>query len=346
VGAVRGKEGRLRLTGLSALAAALACLAACEHAQPFGPADLGPNLPFSQGFPRQLTFSPLGDLAPAWLPDESGILYSYQRLDRAGHDACLGILPAEGGHLVRSICHGSGLDADSVSALREPAVGPAGLLAYVRESSRPGAPAPRSRELVVATLDAPDPGRAVRVFPYSASDGSLHQTAAYLHWVNAATLVYLAEQVTYTSPPLPVDTLYTPIEVVRLDLFGDTGVVSVVPGTANATSVTVDTAGAIYYTLAGDSRVLRIPPGGGTGNLLFDFEPLGPVRDVQIQGNTLVAVTCCGLFRADLAAHTLVEIAASPSLSPERLALSPSGTRLVVQARDTAAANLWLFQVP
>lgn len=331
---------------MPALAAALVCLGACEHARPFGAADLGPNVPFSQGFPRQLTFSPLGDLAPAWLPDGSGIIYSYQRLDRSDHDRCLGILPAEGGQIVRSICHQLAHDADSANTLWEPAVGPAGLLAYVRESSALGAPAPRSRELVVATLDDPDPGRVVRAFPYTAPDGSLHTTAAYLHWVNAATLVYLAEQVTYTTPPLPADTLYTPIEVARLDLFGDSGVVSVVPGTTDATSVTVDTAGAIYFTLIGDSRVYRIPSGGGAASTFYDFGVLGPVSDVEVRDGTVVAVVGGSLYRADLGAGTVAAIPAPNSLPLVRPALSPAGTRLVAQALRSGSADLWLLEIP
>ncbi len=326
-------------------AAVLGLAAACEHAQPFGAPDLGSNVPVTQGLPLRLTFSPLGDLAPAWLPDGSGIIYSYQPLERRDGDRCLGILPGAGGHLVRSICHASAFDAYSTNTLWEPAPGPGGLLAYVRENSAPFAPAPRSRELIVASLDAPDPGRVVRSFPYTAPDGTLHESAMYLHWVDDRTLVYLAEHVTYFTPPQVPDTVYTPVGIALLSVGPESSTVTVVPGTANATSVTADSAGAIYYTLAGDSRVLRIPPGGGAAAPLFDFEPLGPVSNVQVAGNTLVAVTCCGLYGEDLASATLKPIAAPGGLTLERLALSPAATLVVVQARDTAASDLWLLRL-
>jgi hypothetical protein len=332
-----------------ALAGVLCLPAACEHAQPFRAADLGPNVPFSQGLPRQLTFGPLGDLAPAWLPDGYGVLYSFQRLDDAHHDRCLGVLPAEGGQRIRTICHASAFTADSTTTLWEPAAGPAGLLAYVRESSRPGALVPRSRELVVASLDAPDPGRPVRSFPYVAPSGALHETAAYVHWVNDSTLVYLAEHVSYLLPPAAPgpETLYAPVEVAFLTLGQNSSAVAVVPGTANATSVTADSSGAIYYTLAGDSRVYRIVPGGGGAGILFDFGALGPAGDVQVQGTTLVAVVGGALYRQDLAGAFAVRGSlAIDALRFARPALSPSGARVVTEARRSRAADLWLLQVP
>ena len=341
---VRALVNALRRLCVVSVAATL--LAACEHAQPFGGADLGPNVPFSQDFPRRLTFNPPGDIAPAWLPDGSGIIYSYQRLDRADHDRCLGILPAEGGHIGRSICHRLPLDADSTNTLWEPSVGPGSLLAYVRESSGLRAPAPQSRELVVAALDDPEPGRVVRSFPYTAPGGSLHEYAAYLHWVDDHTLVYLAEHVAYTFPPLGYDTLYTPIEIAQLTLSADSVVVSVVPGTLGATSVTVDTAGAICYTRSGDSRVYRIARGGSAAAVLFDFGGLGSARDVQVRSNTLVAVVGGALYRVDLAASAAVPIPASGPLGPARPALSPSGARVVAESRRFGAADLWLLQVP
>ena len=56
-----------------AWAVAALLLGSCEHAQPFGAADLGPNAPFSTAFPRQLTFDTAGDyLLRVQANDESG----------------------------------------------------------------------------------------------------------------------------------------------------------------------------------------------------------------------------------------------------------------------------------
>lgn len=320
----------------TALLPAALLLASCEHAQPFGAADLGPNAPFSTALPRQLTFDTAGDLAPAWLSDASGIIYSFQRYDRADRDRCLAVLPAEGGHAVQTICHRSVLDSDSTNSLWSPAVGPGGVLAYVRESSRPLGPAPASRELVVATLGDPDPGRVIRTLPYTAPDGAIHSTATHLAWVDAQTLVYLAENVLYTFPPLPYDTILTPVEAVRISLAGDSVALSVLPGTAGATSVTADAAGAIYYTLLGDSKIYRLDAGGGAAAVVYDFGPTGAVRDVVAAGGKLFAVaghrtaadSGGDVYLVDPAAGTATAISSQGALWFRRPAVSPSGARI------------------
>jgi hypothetical protein len=330
------------------LVGALAWCVSCEHAQPFGAADLGPNVPFSTAFPRQLTFSVGGDLAPAWLPDGSGIIYSFQRYDRADRDRCLGILPAEGGQVVQTICHRPTFDLDSTNSLWSPAVGPGGVLAYVRESSVPGGPAPSSRELVVASLGNPDPGRVVRTLPYTAPDGQLHATATHLCWVDAQTLVYVAEQVLYTFPPMATDTILTPIEAVRISLAGDSVTLSVLPGTTNASSVTADSAGTIYYTILGDSRIFRFNSAGGAPAVAYDFGGLGAPTDVQVRGTVVVAVVGGQLYRADLAAGTALRIPGPGLLRLRRPALSPSRSGIAVEAAAASRgqADLWLLQAP
>jgi hypothetical protein len=329
-----------------AVAAAIV-LGACEHAQPFGAADLGPNVPFSTALPRQLTLSAAGDVTPAWLPDGSGIIYSFQRLDRSDHDRCLGILPAEGGQRVRTICHQSPLDADSTNALWSPAVGPGGVLAYVRESARIGLYAPQSRELVVASLQNPDHGRVVRTFPYITPDGQLHVSASHLQWVDAWTLVYVAEDVFYFTRTLPYDTVTSPLEIVRLSLAGDSVVMSVVPFTSNGSSVAVDSAGSIYFTRLFDSRVWRLVPGAPAPAVVYNFGTAGIARDVQVRGNVLVATVGGQLYRVDLTSLTAVGIPPVDSLIFAYAALSPAGTRVVAEAYGlTGGADLWLFQVP
>jgi hypothetical protein len=337
----------MRLLRAGLVVCAVAALAACEHAQPFGAASLGPNVPFSTTFPRRLTFDAGGDLAPAWLPDGSGIIYSFQRYDRADLDRCLAVLPAEGGHAVRTICHRSPFDDDSTNTLWSPAVGPGGVLAYVRESSTRGGLAPSSRELVVATLDDPDPGRVIRTLPYFAPDGSLHATATHLTWVDAQTLVYVAESVLYTFPPAATDTILTPIEAVRISLAGDSVALSLLPGTAGANSVTADSAGAIYYTRLGDSRIYRLDPGGGAASVAHDFGAVGPASDVQVRGNVLVAVAGGSLYRVDLVGGAVAPFVPPDTLALRRPALSPSGTRVAAEAHASSGlSNLWLLEVP
>ena len=332
-----------RAAALASLAL-LAAAGACEHAQPFV-AAVEPDVPFDTTFPRRLTFSPSGDVEPAWLPDGSAIVYALSPGGPNG-DQCLGILPAEGGHLQSMICHRL-FDADSTVLLRDPAVGPGGLLAYLRESSAAGALVPTAIELVVASMTAPDPGRVLLRFPFTSADGVLHGSLAGLHWLPDGELVYVAQQVTFTGPPLAVDTVYAPLRIERLAMVGDSAVVTAVPGTANATSLAVDTSGVLYFTLAGDSRVYRMDPGAASPSVWFDFGGAGAADGVQVHGNLLVALAGGTLFRVDVAADTVTAIAVPGSLSLSRPALSPSGSRVVAEAAGPGEfPDLWLFQVP
>lgn len=330
-----------------ALAPTLAALAACEHAQPFGAASGEPNVPYTAAFPRQLTFNTAADLSPSWLPDGSGIIYSFS-LAQADNDLCLGILPGEGGHRLRTICHTpvEG-DADSTNALSEPAVGPGGALAYLRASSMLGALAPSRLELVAATLSAPEPGRVVIRFPYTAADGLLHASASHLHWLSATALVYLAEQVVYFTHGSFADTVVSPLEIVRVSLAGDSAALTLVPGTAGATSLTVDSAGAIIYTLTGDTRVYRLASAGGAPGVLYDFGSAGIPSDVQVSGRVIVAIIGGRLTRATVGDSVVVPIP-SPDTTQvlRRPALASSGARVVVQMSGSRPSNLWLLEVP
>ena len=354
--------------GLLAALPLLAGLAACEHAQPFGAADLGPNVPFSTEIPRQLTFNAGPDRDPAWLPDGSGMIYAFG-LDRADHDQCLGILPPDGGHRLQSICHvPAHADADSTNVLSNPAAGPGGQVAYLRENSLVGALAPTTRELVVAALSRPDPGRVVLVLPQLAPDGQRVNRLSHLHWLAAGSLVFLAEQVTYAQTP--TDTVETPIEVMRLDFTDTSSTLSVVPNTLGATSVAVSTRATLYVTMQGDSVVYEVEPASGQSAPLFDFGSLGAASDAQVAGTRLVAVA--GALTATLRLGLLVSVdLTSGTVSPVSStsttvfyrvpALDPSGSRVVAESRDVTffkpsefspvidtivgtASDLWLFQ--
>lgn len=325
--------------------AALLGLAACDHAQPFA-GYVEPNAPFDSASPSRITFNASGDVEPAWLPGDSGIIYSLSS-GQPNLDQCLGVLPPDGGHLVRIVCHDLS-DPDSTSLLREPAAGGGGRLAYLRESSPVIAAAPVI-ELVVATMAAPDPGRVVRRFPYTDAGGVLHGSAGSLRWLPDGALVYIAEQLTFTVAPLPVDTIATPLWIERLDFVGDSAVATVIPGTAGATSLAVDSAGALYFTLPGDSVVYRLATGGGGGtpSPWYDFGGAGAASGVQVRGNLLVAFGGTDLYRVDVAANTRTLIVPPGAEQLSQPALSPSGTRLVVQAAGPGVfPDLWLYRLP
>jgi WD40-like Beta Propeller Repeat len=309
--------------------------AACEHAQPFGVPYTEPNAPYDSAFPRRLTFNPANDEAPAWLPDGSGIIYSYQ-MPQPDSEQCLGILPAGGGHLTWSACPLTPpLATDSTRVLTQPAVGPAGVLVYLREHKLLSEREFTFKDLVVATLGNPTPGRVVLSLAYWAPDSLLHVAVKYLQWLSAQTLVWVAVVDTNAGPP-PV-----PSEIVRFDLSTAPASMTVLGGTGGASSVAADSGGALYYTVRGDSRVYRYRD-GEPPDTVYDFGAAGTPIDVQVRGNVLVADVNGGLYRVDLGSKSVAPMATPDSMPVSDAVLSPSGTRVVVQV----SRDLWLLQVP
>ncbi len=343
----------MRLRGLVAFGAVtlLVAAAACEHAQPFGAPDLGPNAPFSLAFPRQLTFNQLGDVQPAWLPGDSGIIYSLSVGPPTG-DHCLGVLPPGGGHLTATICTASAYQADSTFALWLPAVAPQfDRLAYLRDRSGIGAFEPNSSELVLASLSAPDPGRVLVGVPYTAQDGSLVGGLRDLQWLSGSVLVYRAGTLTFTGQRLGVDTLFTPGEIARLGVIGDSVSLSIVPGTSGATSLATDTVFALYYTLPGDSHVYRMLDGAPAAAAWYDFGAAGVPTLIRVAGDgragsVLVALVGSTLYAVHIGAGLPAPITLPPALAVSNIALSRAGNLVVVEGSLAGAPDLWLVAVP
>lgn len=278
-------------------------LAACEHTRPFAPGAYGPEPPAFSGSAR-LTYNPGVDRMPAWLPDGSGILYSLQRLDRRDADRCFGVLPAGGGTLLRVTCHRVATADDSTDVFEAAAPAPDGRLVYVRASSsaRFRSLSPNVQAVVLATTDEPDEFRALRSLPYPAPGGQ-HQGVSQIRWVGSQSIVYLAERVAYVSPcsGCPPDTLRWGREIATLTWTANTADVAVVPGTAEASSVSLGgSADTIYYTLNGDSRVLRRALASGVVEVAHDFGAGRTTRDVEVLAGTLVAVVGGKVSYADV----------------------------------------------
>jgi hypothetical protein len=349
-----------------ALALALALVpAGCKHTAPFQPADYGSQGPFAAGSPRRLTFNLGDDYAPAWLGDGSTIIYTLVRRDTPHFDRCLGLLPAAGGVLSRVICDRAVGYLDSVTVFEEPAPAPDGRLAYVASRAPLGVLAPRRAALVLGTLAAPTVVRVLRSVPYVAPNGTAHDGITQVRWLDASTLVYVAERIDYPRDCClgKVDTLRTGLELVRLDLSGATPVLQVIAGTLYATSVAPgESADVLYYTVSGETRVHRRVLSSGADSVVHDFGT-GIARDVSLVGRRLVAVvggnvsvtydTVLGhpvqrdgggpLHLVDLASGRDTVLATPVPF--RRPALSPSGTQLVAEG-VTGNLDLWVFDLP
>ncbi|HEY3280349.1 MAG TPA: hypothetical protein VGJ83_07530 [Gemmatimonadales bacterium] len=344
---------------------AVGLLAACAHDAPFRPRVDRPQGPYDPTPPVRLTRNPLGDRFPAWLADGTGILYSTDRADRFDHDRCLALLPAAGGAIERYICYQGGGSDDSVDAFESVAAGMNGALAFTHASAFIGFSwpiAPYFRSLVRLADGA---AQVLLDVPYVAPSGRTHQALSHLAWLGADTLVYVGAQVAYPRPCAGcVDTLQWGIEIALLDLSGAVPVVSVVPGTGGASAVTVGAGDTIYYTLNGDSRVLRRALASGDTATVHDFGAAGIARDPSVRGRRLVAVvggavafyvdTVLGPVQVDNGGVLHVvdlstggdSVPVNPADLYRRPALSPDGKHVAVEGVLGRATDIWLVPLP
>lgn len=348
---------------------------ACSHEQPLRPGAYTPDVPPGSGSPLRLTYNPGADVLPVWLPDGSGFLYTMERVDtavrvkRRDRDRCLALLPAAGGTILREICDRTPAADDSVNAYTSPAVAPGGRLAYVRASAPldAGWPlAPRFHELVVATLADPGHVRVLQTLPYLGPSGRGHEEIAQLRWVADSVLVYVGQHVAYVGicPPCPPDTLSTGLEIVRLDYRGPVPILTMLPGSDQASSVVVVAPDTLYFTVNGDSRVFSLALSTDSVGVVHDFGAGGIARDVQVAGSRMVAVVGGNVAffvdpangpiqRDDGGPLVLVDrgSGAETALGPvgfmfRHPALSPSGTSVVAELVFGKTTDLWLVEVP
>ncbi|HET7042759.1 MAG TPA: hypothetical protein VFI13_12100, partial [Gemmatimonadales bacterium] len=246
-------------------ATALLLLAACAHEAPPDPVIGGLDSLPDPAPPVRLTLNPASDVAPAWTPDGGGIWYSFERLDRADHDLCLGLIRPTGGTREREVCHTNpAANPDSVNRYLWAAPHRDGRrVAWFRLSAGRGSPLsfPFAGEVVLGTF-GPDGTLtrvdSIRAFPFQVAPGHYHQQPERLQWADDSTLVYLAVLVAVEfGQALPQDTLYSGVEIGTLRLTPSGTEAGYIPGTAGASGLSVARDGAIYFTLKGDNRIFR-----------------------------------------------------------------------------------------
>jgi len=341
---------------------------ACSHEPPLHPGSYTPDGPRGTGSLVRLTFNSGSDLSPVWLPDGNGFFYTRERTDRFDRDRCLALLPSMGGSVSREICERTPAADDSVNAYSSPAFGVDGRLAYVRASAPLdlGWPlAPRYHELVVGTLAHPRDTRVLRAVPYVGPSGRLHQEIAQVRWLADSVLVYVGQKVDYAGPcpTCPPDTIPTGLEIVRLDYRGAVPLLTMLPGSDQASSVAVVAPDTVYFTRNGDSRVYSLTLSSDSIALVHDFVG-GIARDVQVSGTRMVAVVggdasfvndpgTGPLQRDGGGALMLVdrENGAETLLAPAGImfrhpALAPSGSQVIAEVVNGGSTDLWLVAIP
>ncbi|HTS87668.1 MAG TPA: hypothetical protein VMG41_04185 [Gemmatimonadales bacterium] len=346
-------------------------LVACNHTEPFGSGAAPSNGPLGSGSPLLLTYSAGQNRDPAWLSDQSGILYSFQQIDQPDLDYCIGELPPGGGTRFSEKCFTGDPTQQTTDVLEQPAPasGPGGRLAWVLARAPLGG-RPTSRTIRTGTIGLLDTGKVVVTMPYTASSGQVHQTAFDLFWLGADTLVYVGADALYGAacPNCKLDSMVTGRDIVLLPLNGATPTPQVVPGTTSASSVwpSADRT-ALYYTLGGDTKVYRRAIASGAVSVVTDLDTLGITRDASVQDSVLVAIAGGSvtyntdtvfdrlqvdsggrLVRVDL--RTGVPAILGDTLHRYRHARpSPDGRYIVTEgtpASGTQIPNLWLITVP
>lgn len=277
-----------------ALAGGVFLALACGHTDPFTTPPYGTDQPLDPTPPIRLTLNPGPDREASWLPDGSGILYASQQSTRRDHDVCFAELPATGGSQRRLVCDLSALGGDTVNAVEYPVQAEDGRLAFLKA----GNPTNATQPIVEAISVAPglDPGTGAEVVrtPYTVAGEPTHQTITDLRWLSPTQLAFVGSFRAYRHPcmrcPL-VDTIRTGLKIGVLDLTTPGSAPILVSGTDHASGVGRGaSAGELYYTLAGDTRVYRRTLATGETAVAYDFGAAGIARDVHAVGDRLAAI--------------------------------------------------------
>ncbi|NNG15647.1 MAG: hypothetical protein HKM89_04135, partial [Gemmatimonadales bacterium] len=290
-----------------------------------------------------------------------------------------GLIPAGGGTRRLEICNPMPETNDTIDVYRTSAASADGRVVYNLFRARSTVHTPQlSSTLELAPLSHPLQAEVLQGIPYTLPTGQMHTGATHLSWLNDTRLVYVGSEIFYIrTPPGTIgtapDTLTAGRDIVLMDLTGSGAVLTAVPNTDLASSVAPGADGnSVYYTVLGDSQVYRRDLGTGTSSVIHDFGAGTIVRDVDVVGTTLVAivggiiefftVATLGpvqpdeggmLTTVDLATGTETVLDADTTVVYRRPAISPDGSRVVVERYQTFSgtavdrrADLYLFPLP
>lgn len=282
VPAARARAARVALV--------LVLAAACSHGEPYGQPVIEANPPLTApGVGALLTTNPASDEAPVWLPDGSGIAFSWQLPDHTDSDRCLAFLSLATRRIDRTICAGRPLSDQQADGVRASAFSPGGRVAWVRETGLPFQP-PSQRYLMVGPADGSEPAVQVLAFPNQPSGGGpLHVLPMSLQWKGDSTLYYLAGQIFTDSTGRRYP---APLEIGVVSFAGGTLTTGVVPNTIGATSAAVDPeTHQLYATFLNDTRVYVLKASTGQRAAVASFAGLsGFPRAIAVRHGLVVAV--------------------------------------------------------
>ena len=265
----------------------LLLLAGCGHGEPFATIDPAPiEGPFSPATPLRLTYSPLPDVTPAWLPDGSGILYSATRGDRY-NDRCLMVMPPGGGTALRAVCYEpfTRPPQDSLRIIAWPTMSPGGTLLYSSTTGRRTVGAIRVRQLKWGGIDEQPRDHSFLSAPTDLFGGRQLSGVAFLRWIDDQRFVYRADFQGLAGPDSVISGRF-----IVLGTFTAGGVTrAYLAGTDHASSVAVIPGDTLLFTRNNDSRLYALALATGAIDTLHDFGAV--TRDVHAVGSDVVVIT-------------------------------------------------------
>jgi hypothetical protein len=225
------------------------------------------------------------------------------------------------------------------------------------------------QQLVVGTLADPITVRVLLPFiPYLSPSGRVHQGVAQVRWLNDTSLIYVGQQVSYPAVCMSCvlrDTLASGLEMMRLDLGSSTPALHVLPGTDQASSVTVVGRDTLFFTINGDTRIFRFTLVDDAVTVVHDFGGGGIARDVQVGGGRLLAVvggnvsftpdSVTGGIQRDSGGTIVLVDPTTGGETPlatgslfRHPALSPDGHGIVAESYvgGLRSTDLWLLETP
>lgn len=275
-------------------------LLSCAHGEPSRLAGPSVNPPQFDGGLQRLTFGAAGDWAVRWLPGDSALMYSWRDPARRDGDRCLAFQPIPGYRITREVCsRGPLFDSETTQVVLAAAVSAGGRLAFVEQHGAVGRGVAH-RGLFVGRLNDSTPAVEVTSLPRTVPGALLHPNMEQLIWSDESTLVYVASAISRAA----VDLRSVPLEIGRVLFRGGAVSVAGVPGTAGASSLSIDaTTGTAYATFANDSRVYSLNLETGQRTVAVDLTAFGIPRDVQVANGYLVAVCRGRTFPVDPGAY-------------------------------------------
>ncbi len=261
--------------GLVASCMAIALLAC--HSDSYVIAAIPPLGPAGTADDVQLTFNPARDYWPTWSEDGKSILYQFGQPGRRDDDRCLGLLPAEGGTQIWTLCDDRVSQADSSNSFSAFALGSDGRLLYLEAVGRVGTASghvtqirPDHTVLWLADTAHPFLRRALVTMPQVVGDSSIDWLADAT-WVGQNEFIAIGA-VFEPTPPDPqarVDTAFYGLLLVR-GTIGATGAsLAPIAGTDGASGYALAQHNTSVIVSRRDSRVLtRVPLGGGTPTVI------------------------------------------------------------------------------